>query len=117
MGNDDDCKYTVKWTSNAVYENTDIFFTMTATTTVDGMPAPGAKPYAEAYLDATHEAPPTNSTRPSRGSFCMIFLLRSDWRVPPGIRLPGRASTDADQYRVPAQRPTARAKSQAAASP
>jgi hypothetical protein len=60
VGNDDDCKYHVTWTSTAIYEDTDVFFTVVATTLVDNMPATGANIYAEVFLSSTHEAPPTD---------------------------------------------------------
>jgi len=61
-GNDDDCKYSVSWTANPILENSDVFFTVTATTTVDNQPATGANIIAEVFLDDQHAAPPTNST-------------------------------------------------------
>ena len=61
-GFDDDCKYHVSWTSNPIFENTDVYFTVVATTTVDGKPATGANIYDEAYLDDQHEAPPTTQS-------------------------------------------------------
>ena len=38
QGFDDDCKYAVSWTSTPILENTDVFFTVVATTTVDNRP-------------------------------------------------------------------------------
>jgi hypothetical protein len=61
-GFDDDCKYGISWTSTSVLENTDVFFTVVATTTVDNKPATGANIFAEVFLDDMHEAPPTNQT-------------------------------------------------------
>jgi hypothetical protein len=54
---DDDCKYHLKFTATPVYENTDVNFTVTATTKSDGLPATGANLDAEVYLDSTHPAP------------------------------------------------------------
>jgi len=59
-GNDDDCKYFVTWTSTPIQQNTNVFFTVVATTTVAPGPATGANIFAEVYLDNEHEAPPTN---------------------------------------------------------
>ena len=59
-GYDDDCKYKVSWTSTPIYENYDITFTMTATTTVSPAPVTGAAPLIEAFLSDTHPAPATN---------------------------------------------------------
>ena len=60
-GDDDDCKYHVSWTSTPIYENTDITFTMTATTLVDPGPVTGdVGPIIEAFLSDTHPAPDTN---------------------------------------------------------
>ena len=58
---DDDCKYHVSWTSTPIYENYDVTFTMTATTTVDPAPVTGAAPQIEAFLDDTHVAPDTHA--------------------------------------------------------
>jgi hypothetical protein len=56
-GDDDDCKYHVKWQSTAVTENSDVTFVVTAVHKVDGSPVAGAKPDAEVFLDETHPAP------------------------------------------------------------
>jgi hypothetical protein len=61
-GDDDDCKYHVKYTVSPIYENWDVTFTVTATKTVDGTPLTGASPRAEVYLDDKHPAPNTGST-------------------------------------------------------
>lgn len=61
-GLDDDCKYGVSWTATPIFENTDVFFTVVATTAVDNKPATGANIFAEVYLDDMHEAPPTNQS-------------------------------------------------------
>lgn len=60
-GDDDDCKYHVKWSSTDVFEDKDITFTVTVTTKSDGKPATGAMPVIEAYLNETHPAPNTDS--------------------------------------------------------
>jgi hypothetical protein len=59
-GDDDDCKYHMKWSSTPVYRNWDIHFTLTLTNKVDGTPATGADPYIEATLNSTFSAPPTD---------------------------------------------------------
>jgi hypothetical protein len=56
-GDDDDCKYHVKWESTAVAENTDITFKITVVNKGDQTPAAGAKPYIEAFLDTMTPAP------------------------------------------------------------
>ncbi len=56
-GDDDDCKYHVKWTSTDIYENTDVTFTLVATNKTDGTPLVGAGPETEVYLDDVHPAP------------------------------------------------------------
>lgn len=56
-GDDDDCKYHVSWTSDAVYESTDVVFHLQVMRKADGVWACGAKPYVEAYLSDTHPAP------------------------------------------------------------
>jgi hypothetical protein len=57
QGDDDDCKYSVSWTSDPIYENTNVTFHLTAMKKFDGTWACGANPYIEAYLDDTHPAP------------------------------------------------------------
>lgn len=66
-GDDDDCKYHVKWSSTPIGENRDVTFTVTATTKTDGMPAGSgtgagadANVLAEVYLSDTHPAPNTD---------------------------------------------------------
>ncbi len=56
-GDDDDCKYHVKWSSSPVCENADVTFTVTATTKVDGTPLTDANPDLEVFLNDTHPAP------------------------------------------------------------
>jgi hypothetical protein len=73
-GDDDDCKYHVKWTATPIRQGTDVTFTVTVTTK-DGTPGPmrplpgegqnGLYPIrAEVYLNDTHPAP--NSTQTSQ---------------------------------------------------
>jgi hypothetical protein len=59
IGNDDDCKYLVRWTSTHIAEKQDVYFEITATTTVDNTAVTGAAPLAEVFLDDTHPAPKT----------------------------------------------------------
>jgi len=56
-GNDDDCKYHVKFTGTAVRQNENVTFTVTAATLADGQPAAGANVEAEVFLNTTHPAP------------------------------------------------------------
>lgn len=58
-GDDDDCKYHVKWTSTPVYKNKSVTFTVEATRRTDDQPLTGAYPRAEVYLNDTHPAPNT----------------------------------------------------------
>jgi hypothetical protein len=50
-GDDDDCKYHVKYSVPPICESEGVTFTATVTTTVDGKPVTGAYPYLEATLD------------------------------------------------------------------
>jgi len=54
---DDDCKYHVKFSSSAIYENQDVNFTAMVTRKTDGMPAPVAKTSLEVFLNEMHPAP------------------------------------------------------------
>ena len=56
-GDDDDCKYHLKFTSNPIHKNQNVTFTVTATTLVDSQPAAGADVLAEVFLNDTHPAP------------------------------------------------------------
>jgi len=56
-GDDDDCKYHVKFSSSAIYENQDVNFTAMVTRKTDGMPAPVAKTSLEVFLNDMHPAP------------------------------------------------------------
>jgi hypothetical protein len=59
-GDDDDCKYHLKFTSTPIYQNTDVSFTLTLTNKADGGPAAGAAASTEMFLSETHPAPNTN---------------------------------------------------------
>lgn len=59
-GDDDDCKYHVKYTVTPVCDAGGATFTVTTTSKVDGSPVTGADAYIEAFLDETHIAPPSN---------------------------------------------------------
>lgn len=57
-GDDDDCKYHVKWSiMETVAQNTDLNFMIEITAKADGKPVTGAAPNIEAFLDETHPAP------------------------------------------------------------
>jgi hypothetical protein len=58
-GDDDDCKYHVKYTVPPICENAGVTFTATVTNTADGKPTTGAYPYLEATLD---DLPSSSST-------------------------------------------------------
>jgi hypothetical protein len=70
-GDDDDCKYHVKWSSTAIREDEDVTFTLSATYKTDGMPSPSAcsgcpvvglntqNTQAEVFFSDTHPAPIT----------------------------------------------------------
>lgn len=66
-GDDDDCKYHLKWSSTDVCRGGDVTFTLTVTRKADGMPATGANPYTETVLPPAHLAggnPTTKETMP-----------------------------------------------------
>lgn len=85
-GDDDDCKYHVKWQSTAVSENADVTFQIIATARKDGSPVAGAKPYAEVFLNDTHPAPntpvATNETAPGTYTIGPVrFDAAGSWNV------------------------------------
>lgn len=55
-GDDDDCKYHVKWFSSGVCRNGGVTFTVQLTSKTDGKPATGANPYTETVLPPSHLA-------------------------------------------------------------
>ena len=58
-GDDDDCKYHVKFTASCVEKNKDVTFTATLTNKADKSPVKKATPDLEAFLSETHTAPNT----------------------------------------------------------
>jgi hypothetical protein len=66
-GDDDDCKYHVKFTSTSIAENKDVTFTVTVTSKSDGTPVTGAAPDIEAYLSDIHPAPNTDQKPTEKG--------------------------------------------------
>ena len=85
-GDDDDCKYHVKWQSTAVSENADVTFQIIATVKKDNSPLAGAKPYAEIYLNETHPAPntPVATTETMPGTYTIgpvRFDQPGNWNV------------------------------------
>jgi hypothetical protein len=61
-GDDDDCKYHVKWTATGITNGGitnggNATFACTVTRRIDGAPAKGAAVYTEVYLSSTHPAP------------------------------------------------------------
>jgi hypothetical protein len=85
-GDDDDCKYHVTWSADDIGENTDVTFTVTVTSKVDGKPVTGANPYAQVYLSNTHPAPETDAktTEDPQGTYHIgpvRFDAAGDWTV------------------------------------
>ncbi len=85
-GDDADCKYHVKWSAADIGQDTDVTFTLTVTSKVDGKPVTGAKPYAHAFLDDTHPAPNANAqtTEDPQGTYTigpMRFDASGKWTV------------------------------------
>lgn len=56
-GNDDDCKYRVKFTATEVRKGSPVTFTATITNLVTNQPVTGAMTTPEAFLSDTHPAP------------------------------------------------------------
>jgi hypothetical protein len=57
-GDDDDCKYDVKWSSTPICEGGNgVYFTVSAVNRVDGTPLTGATPYIEAVQACLHAVP------------------------------------------------------------
>ena len=60
-GDDDACKYHVKWSATDIGQGDDATFTVVVTAKADGKPVTGADTYVEAFLNATHPAPNTDA--------------------------------------------------------
>lgn len=85
-GDDDDCKYHVKWTADDVEQNTDVTFHVTVTSKVDGKGVTGANPDIEAFLSNTHGAPEaaTKTTDDGGGAYTIgpvRFDASGKWTV------------------------------------
>lgn len=85
-GDDDDCKYHVKWQSTAVTENADVTFQIVATLKKNGSPLAAATPYAEIYLNDMHPAPNTKvaTTETAPGTYTIgpvRFDAAGSWNV------------------------------------
>ena len=85
-GEDDECKYHVKWTSTPVTLNGDVTFAIAATNRKDSSPVAGAKPYAEIFLSKTKAAPntPVQTTETSPGNYTIgpvKFDVAGKWNV------------------------------------
>lgn len=78
-GDDDDCKYHVKWTSSGVKLNGDVTFDVNVKRLIDGAAATGADVSIEAFLDATHPTPSTDiSSAESAGGNYKVGKVRFD---------------------------------------
>lgn len=85
-GDDDDCKYRVKWSADDIAQDTDVTFTLTVTSKVDGKPVTGANPYVQVYLSNTHPAPnaETKTTEDAAGTYTIgpiRFDASGKWTV------------------------------------
>jgi hypothetical protein len=61
-GDDDDCKYHLKWASTKVTENTDVTFQVTVTKKTESAPLTGGNVDTETFLGDSHIAPDTKPT-------------------------------------------------------
>jgi hypothetical protein len=84
-GDDDDCKYHVKWTATPIRQKSPVTFTVTLTKLADGTPATEAGINAEVYLTETHPAaPPPGATESAGGKYAVgpiTFDSGGDWTV------------------------------------
>jgi hypothetical protein len=85
-GDDDDCKYHLRFTVTPVYENYPTTFVVMATNKTDGSPAVGGNVDAEVYLDDTHPAPnaPTTTSESPPGTYTIgpvFFDAPGVWTV------------------------------------
>jgi hypothetical protein len=63
-GDDDDCKYHVKWTASPIQQGVDVTFTLAMTYKKDGSPVRMASQRLEVFLNDTHPAPNSDQKGP-----------------------------------------------------
>ena len=84
-GDDDECKYHVKWTATAIRAKSSVNFDVTLTKLADMTPATGAGVRAEIFLTETHPAaPPPAATESAGGKYSVgpiKFDAAGDWTV------------------------------------
>jgi hypothetical protein len=84
-GDDDDCKYHLKWTATPIRQKTGVTFSVTLTKLADGTPATEAGIHAEVFLTETHPAaPPPQATESTGGKYAVgpiTFDAAGDWTV------------------------------------
>jgi hypothetical protein len=84
-GDDDECKYHVKWTATPIRQNTNVTFTVTLTKLADMTAATEAGMHAEVFLNDTHPAqPPPEATESGGGTYKLgpvRFDAPGDWTV------------------------------------
>ena len=85
-GDDDDCKYHVRWTATPIQQQIEVNFAVVVTTKTNGQPLTGAPIRAEVFLNATHPAPNTTqkSTEGQPGTYTVgpiKFDASGQWTV------------------------------------
>ena len=85
-GDDDDCKYHVKWSATAIRENSDVTVTAIATNKAGGGPTTGANIDLEIFLNTAHPAPntPVKTTEGPPGTYAIgpvRFDAKGQWTV------------------------------------
>ena len=85
-GEDDDCKYHVKWTSTPVAKDTDVTLAIVATNRNNQSPVAGVSPYAEVFLNDTHPGPntPVKTVETAPGKYAIgpvRFDVSGKWNV------------------------------------
>jgi hypothetical protein len=73
-GDDDDCKYHVKWTSSPVTENADVNFVVTATNKKDGTPVKGIV-HLRAELASEQNKPGPNTNQDSTEGAAGVYTI------------------------------------------
>jgi hypothetical protein len=86
-GDDDDCKYHVKWTASPICTGADVTFTVSVTVKATGKPMTGAPVNPEVFLSETHPAPsshPTSNETQTAGTYTVgpvRFDKSGNWTV------------------------------------
>ena len=84
-GDDDDCKYHLRWTATPVCQGANVAFSLVLTAKIDGSLVTGADPSLEVFLNTAHPAPNSGlSQETSPGNYAVEpvqFDAAGQWTI------------------------------------